>query len=85
MTITNTDMRSGQYEMHKTAQPAKGDATPTYDPHSLNKGDDAQSEDFQDGVQRVRAITEIWSRKTLGIMFVLYVNNACSPLHSFRF
>ena len=29
------------------------------------------SEEFQNGVQRVRAITEIWDKKTLITMFVL--------------
>jgi hypothetical protein len=33
-------------------------------------------EKFQAGVQRVRAITEIWSKKTLIAMFILYVNEA---------
>ena len=33
-----------------------------------------ESETFQNGVQRVRAITEIWSKKTLISMFILYVN-----------
>lgn len=32
------------------------------------------SENFQNGVQRVRAITEIWGKKTLITMFVLYVD-----------
>jgi hypothetical protein len=33
------------------------------------KSDDSKR--FQAGVQRVRAVTEIWSKKTLVIMFVL--------------
>lgn len=32
-----------------------------------------ESDNFQNGVQRVRAITEIWSKETLIIMFILYV------------
>jgi hypothetical protein len=32
-----------------------------------------ESETFQNGVQRVRAITEIWSKPTLITMFILYV------------
>jgi hypothetical protein len=32
-----------------------------------------ESENFQNGVQRVRAITEIWDKKTLITMFILYV------------
>lgn len=32
-----------------------------------------ESDNFQNGVQRVRAITEIWSKKTLVTMFTLYV------------
>lgn len=73
---------SGQYEMSKTAHPAKRDASPTYDSQSFEKDSDAHSEDFQDGVQRVRAITEIWSRKTLGTMFVLYVRNKAFTLRA---
>lgn len=34
-------------------------------------GSDGQSDKFQDGVQRVRAITTIWSKYTLLSMFVL--------------
>lgn len=30
-----------------------------------------ESEKFQPGVQRVRAITDIWSKQTLIIMFIL--------------
>jgi hypothetical protein len=32
---------------------------------------DADSADFQGGVQRVRAITASWSKKTLILMFIL--------------
>ncbi|KAH7010234.1 putative transporter [Ilyonectria destructans] len=32
---------------------------------------DANSEEFQDGVARVRAITSTWSRKTMWLMFVM--------------
>ncbi|KAM0717781.1 hypothetical protein Q7P37_006113 [Cladosporium fusiforme] len=56
-------------------------AVPTYnfqtDPEgaagsSANGGDDdAKSDHFQDGVQRVRAITDTWSRKTMIVMFLL--------------
>jgi hypothetical protein len=37
-----------------------------------------ESEQFQNGVQRVRAITEVWDKKTLIIMFVLYVASSSS-------
>lgn len=33
--------------------------------------EDAKSDHFQNGVQRVRAITDTWDRKTMWIMFVL--------------
>lgn len=44
--------------------------------HAHEAGSDAEttsveSETFQNGVQRVRAITEIWDKKTLITMFVL--------------
>jgi len=41
-----------------------------------SNGDDksVESETFQNGVQRVRAITEIWSKQTLITMFILYVS-----------
>lgn len=67
-------MSPKQDDMRKTAQPidVETSAGAAYDSHSSNKGDDdAQSEQFQGGVQRVRAITEIWSKKTLILMFVL--------------
>lgn len=32
---------------------------------------DADTKDFQDGVQRVRAITSVWSKKTLASMFAM--------------
>ncbi|KAM0708971.1 hypothetical protein Q7P35_003007 [Cladosporium inversicolor] len=60
------EAHSGQYEIRKAAQPAERNASPPYDSQSSKKDDDAHSEEFQDVVQRVRAITEIWSRKTLG-------------------
>lgn len=46
--------------------------------HSHEMASDAESksiesENFQNGVQRVRAITEIWSKKTLIAMFILFV------------
>lgn len=75
----NNEAHPGQYEMRKTPHPAKRDASPAYDSQSSEKDDDAHSEEFQDGVQRVRAITEIWSRNTLATMFVLYV--AATPSH----
>lgn len=54
-------------------------AIPTYNLESNPEGapgssatdDDAKSERFQDGVQRVRAITDTWDKKTMIIMFVL--------------
>ena len=39
---------------------------------------DDRSEDYQGGVQRVRAVTTLWSKKTLWIMFAVYVD--CDPL-----
>ncbi|KFA55687.1 hypothetical protein S40293_05283 [Stachybotrys chartarum IBT 40293] len=41
------------------------ESTPT------NVSSDADSERFQDGVQRVRGVTSVWSQKTMWIMFVL--------------
>jgi hypothetical protein len=32
---------------------------------------DAKSEEFQDGVQRVRAVTAVWSKRSLWLMFAL--------------
>lgn len=32
---------------------------------------DADTKDFQEGVQRVRAITTVWSKKTLASMFAM--------------
>lgn len=69
------EAHSGQYEIRKAAQPAERNASPPYDSQSSKKDDDAHSEEFQDVVQRVRAITEIWSRKTLG-------NDVCTVSHN---
>lgn len=46
---------------------------PTSQETSSNDGikEDRESERFQPGVQRVRAITEIWSKQTMIAMFVL--------------
>lgn len=38
--------------------------------------EDNESEDFQQGVERVRAITAIWSKSTLVSMFILYADSA---------
>jgi hypothetical protein len=66
-------------------QPALGFVAPPRDIeksdgqfHTHETGSDGEtksveSETFQIGVQRVRAITEIWDKKTLITMFVLYV------------
>lgn len=57
---------SKDIDIEKSAPPA----LESRDSHS----DDAksvESDNFQDGVQRVRAITEIWSKKTLITMFIL--------------
>lgn len=43
-----------------------------YDTGSLS--DDASSKEFQEGIQRVRAITSVWPKKTLWTMFALYVS-----------
>ena len=32
---------------------------------------DANSTEFQEGVQRVRAVTTLWTKKTLVLMFIL--------------
>lgn len=39
--------------------------------HDTKQESDAESENFQGGVQRVRAITSVWSKKTMIIMFCL--------------
>lgn len=47
-----------------------------------NETSDVDSENFQLGVQRVRAITETWSPKTLWLMFSLYVPPSLHLIHS---
>lgn len=44
------------------------------DSHSDTDTKSVESDNFQNGVQRVRAITEIWSKPTLISMFILYVH-----------
>jgi hypothetical protein len=58
---------SKEYDIEKSAQPTS---------HGVDNGSDSfkpdtDSEKFQDGVQRVRAITDIWSKQTLILMFIL--------------
>lgn len=45
------------------------------------KDSDANSEKFQGGVQRARAITTIWSRKELWAMFILCVGEYPPLIH----
>lgn len=53
-------------------------AVATNEPQELNgdekKYDTDGSENFQDGVNRIRAITSVWSTKTLILVFALYVS-----------
>ncbi len=49
---------------------AEKGARVTVDPDSKN-GTDSDSDDMQEGVRRVRAITTIWTKKTLWSMFAL--------------
>lgn len=39
--------------------------------HDHHDDSDAKSEEFQGGVQRVRAVTALWTKKTLWLMFSL--------------
>ncbi|KAL5365589.1 major facilitator superfamily domain-containing protein [Aspergillus floccosus] len=55
-------------DMEKSAAPAEG--VREFPPGNLSDSDQA-STDFQDGIQRVRAITSTWSKKTLWIMIIL--------------
>jgi hypothetical protein len=55
--------------------------------HAHETGSDGEtrsveSETFQNGVQRVRAITEIWDKKTLITMFILYVASTVRHLNA---
>jgi hypothetical protein len=43
----------------------------------------ADSKDFQVGVRRVRAITTVWSKKTLISMFAMYVSLKCPDVHTY--
>ena len=67
-------------------QPALGFVAPPRDVeksgdghiHAHETGSDGEtrsveSETFQNGVQRVRAIATVWDKKTLVTMFILYV------------
>lgn len=51
--------------------PATPATPPQDDASDREKTDDYDSDDFQNGVQRVRAITTVWSRPTLISMFIL--------------
>lgn len=77
-------MASNTFETD-VVRPAEGFPRPSHDidvekraVHSHEMASDAESksiesDNFQNGVQRVRAITEIWSKKTLITMFILLV------------
>ncbi|RYP93453.1 hypothetical protein DL770_000496 [Monosporascus sp. CRB-9-2] len=49
----------------------KGTPAVSADPNPNHVPSDAASDEFQEGVQRVRAITTSWSKTTLWVMFVL--------------
>jgi len=57
-----------QYDMEKSINP-HSQGVETSSDGGLKSDDD--SEKFQNGVQRVRAITEIWTKQTLIAMFIL--------------
>lgn len=60
---------SKEFDIEKSINPdSRG--VETYSDGGLKADND--SERFQPGVQRVRAITEIWSKQTMIIMFILY-------------
>lgn len=48
-------------------------------------GADSDSDSFQDGVRRVRAITTVWTKYTLWSMFALYVHHPISLWFLFFF
>lgn len=76
---SKTAMESGATEKRQYTQPegvsydrdAEKGANVTVEPHLKADGSHSDSDDFQDGVQRVRAITTIWTTKTLWSMFAL--------------
>ncbi|GES66001.1 siderophore iron transporter mirB [Aspergillus terreus] len=57
-----------KHDMEKSAAPTEG--IQEFPPGNLSDSDQA-STDFQDGIQRVRAITSTWSKTTLCTMFIL--------------
>jgi hypothetical protein len=59
---------SRQYDVEKSINPHSHGVETSSD-GGLKADDD--SEKFQNGVQRVRAITEIWTKQTLIAMFIL--------------
>lgn len=61
---------SKEFDMEKSINPASNSHAVETDSNGGLK-DDNSSEQFQPGVQRVRAITEIWSKSTLIAMFIL--------------
>lgn len=63
---------SKEYDIEKTVQ-SSAHAQPESGSDAGLKADN-DSERFQPGVQRVRAITEVWSKSTLISMFILYAH-----------
>jgi hypothetical protein len=59
-----------KHDIEKSTAPTEG--IQEFPAGNLSDSDQA-STDFQDGIQRVRAITSTWSKTTLCTMFILYV------------
>jgi len=75
-TAFDTDAVRPEYDVSKGLDMEKN-VTPISNAHQMETGSDGgvkadnDSDRFQPGVQRVRAITEIWSKSTLISMFIL--------------
>jgi hypothetical protein len=56
----------------RSSDEEKNTAIPNTEAHVRSEGSDFESEgEYQEGVERVRAITSVWTKKTLISMFLM--------------
>lgn len=70
VSVTEDKHRPGEPETFPTTRDAEKGLNLTVEEHQKH-GNESDSDEFQDGVKDVRAITAVWTKKTLWSMFAL--------------
>lgn len=70
VSATEEKHRPGEPEAISTTRDVEKGANLTVEEHQKT-GNESDSDEFQDGVKDVRAITTVWTKKTLWSMFAL--------------